>query len=44
MQDQPQLFSPDVSYSSLQFGVNIPWQSKNRKSVGELFKVKINLT
>ena len=43
MQDQPQLFSPDVSYSNLQFGVNIPWQSKNRKSVGELFKVKILL-
>ena len=43
MEDQPQLFSPDVSYSSLQFGVNIPWQSKNRQSVGELFKVNISL-
>ena len=43
MGDQPQIFSPDIPLSNLQFGVTIPWQSRNRKSVGELFKVSMRL-
>ena len=41
MGDQPQIFSPDISLSNLQFGVTIPWQSRSRKSIGELFKVSM---
>ena len=39
MRDYPQIFSRDIFLSNLQFGVTIPWQSQNRTSIGELFKV-----
>ena len=42
LRDQPH-FSPETSLSDLQFGVSIPWQSRNRTSIGNLFKVKMSL-
>ena len=43
MRDHPQFFSPDISLLNLQFGVTIPWQSRNKKSIGELFEVSMSL-
>ena len=43
MKDHPQIFSPNISLSNLQFGVTIPSQSSNRKSIGKLFEVSISL-